>query len=303
MVTRFYLPVNGTPAISPAFSASWEETASATRLMTYPYRSSTTIATTAVTHVNAAVNDVLAFQYVSEPIEAATISGTIKGIIRVLESAAANDCRAQLVVKVMSNDGTVERGVLLAENAGALASEYATSLTNRKFPLAWAGAGTAISSVDAQAGDRIVFEIGTRFHAATAAISSSYSIGDSAATDCAENETATTANNPWIELSQDLTFIRTASVAQGVVDNSYLVDDIESNLEAEMASLCGQAGGSSLTTFYIMRGRDVDCGTSPPTYRVWTVTDEPDTTGAFYDGAKCGATALQDIVVVKKITV
>lgn len=301
MATRFYLPVNGTPLISPAFSASWEETAAATRLMCYDYKSSTTIATSAVTKTGAATNDVLGFQYVSEPITAVTISGTCKGIIRVSESVASNDCRAQLVIKVMSGDGSVERGVLLAENAGALASEYSTSLTNRKFPLAWAGAGTAVSSVDAQEGDRVVIEIGTKFHVVTTSISSSYSLGDSSATDCAENETATTANNPWIELSTNLTFIRTTSLSEGVVNTNYNDADINAVIDAEIASLCSLTGGVATTTFYIMRGKDVDCGSV--TYRTWTVTSEPDTTGALYSGPKCGASALQDIIIVKKVVI
>lgn len=303
MATRFYLPANGISPVSPTFSASWEETASANRYMTFPFKTSTSLATTTIAHVNAAANDQLAVQYVSEPIAAATISGTVKGIIRVSQSAAANDCRAQLVIKIVSNDGAVDRGVLLAENASALSNEYSTSLVNRKFPLNWTSPGETLSSVDAQDNDRIVIEIGTRFHAATAGVSASYRFGDSAISDVAENETSTTDNNPWIEFSHDFTFNRTASVVTGVIANQYSLSVVNSTVDAEMASLCGQAGGGAQTTFYIMRGKDVDCGTSPPTMRTWTVTDSPDTTGAFYTGPKCGASALADIVVVKKVIV
>lgn len=48
--------------------------------------------------------------------------------------------------------------------------------------------------------------------------------------------------------------------------------------------------------YYVMRGRDVDCG--PITYRTWTVTGSPDTTGLQYSGPKCGANPLADITVV-----
>lgn len=51
--------------------------------------------------------------------------------------------------------------------------------------------------------------------------------------------------------------------------------------------------------YYIMRARDPDCIT--PTYRTWTVVDNPDLDGSLYDGARCGATPLTDIVVIKKI--
>lgn len=51
--------------------------------------------------------------------------------------------------------------------------------------------------------------------------------------------------------------------------------------------------------YYIMRARDPDCIT--PTYRTWTVVGTPDTDGSLYDGVRCGATPLTDIVVVKKV--
>ncbi|MCZ2224610.1 MAG: hypothetical protein LC122_13375 [Chitinophagales bacterium] len=54
-------------------------------------------------------------------------------------------------------------------------------------------------------------------------------------------------------------------------------------------------------TYFIMRGRDVDCPTI--TYRTWKVQDTPDSTGAQYSGTKCGPTNLADIIVLLKITV
>jgi len=57
-------------------------------------------------------------------------------------------------------------------------------------------------------------------------------------------------------------------------------------------------GGATL--YYVMRGRDVDCGSV--TYRSWTVSGTPDTTGSQYVGTKCGASALADIVVVFSYT-
>lgn len=53
-----------------------------------------------------------------------------------------------------------------------------------------------------------------------------------------------------------------------------------------------------LQTYYVMRARDVDCVTI--TYRIWTVAGSPDTSGVFYSGIKCGASALEDITIVAK---
>jgi hypothetical protein len=53
---------------------------------------------------------------------------------------------------------------------------------------------------------------------------------------------------------------------------------------------------SSLTTHFLMRARDPDCG-SQPTYVYWAVVTTPDTTGAQYSGSRCGGSPLVDIVV------
>lgn len=47
--------------------------------------------------------------------------------------------------------------------------------------------------------------------------------------------------------------------------------------------------------YYLMRGRDPDCG--PLTFRYWVVFGSPDTTGAQYTGTRCGATPLSNITV------
>ncbi len=304
MATRFYLPISVMPSsVAPAYSASWEETSSSNRYRLYNFPTTSSSGTTIVaTHSVASVGDVLVAQFISEPLAAQTITGTTKGIIRVLESASANDCRAQMVMKVVSNDGSTTRGTLLAEDAGALSNEFPiTTLTNRKFPLNWAGAGTALGSVAAQDGDRLVIEIGARFHVATTSITASFRIGDdSSLSDAAENETATTNTRSWIELSQDLIFNRTVNVSEDSLENTY-TSDLSITKDAYLSNLCGTAGTVANPIFYIMRGRDVDCGT--PTYRIWSVTDEPDITGTFYSGPKCGASALSDIVVIKKVEI
>lgn len=58
------------------------------------------------------------------------------------------------------------------------------------------------------------------------------------------------------------------------------------------------AGIPSQLTYYVMRGRDVDC--VGLTYRYWVVVGSADTTGSQYTGAKCGVSALQDIIIINK---
>jgi len=59
------------------------------------------------------------------------------------------------------------------------------------------------------------------------------------------------------------------------------------------------AGPSSVTTFW-MRGRDPDC--VGVVYRYWRVTSTPDFLAASYVGARCGATPLAEVVVLKQKT-
>jgi hypothetical protein len=59
--------------------------------------------------------------------------------------------------------------------------------------------------------------------------------------------------------------------------------------------------GAASTTYYYMRGKDVDCGTV--TYRYWVVTQTPDPLGAQYVGSKCGGSVFADVVVEHTWTV
>lgn len=213
MATRFYLgtgdvaPDGG--AIVPTFDASWEQTTSAVRARMVPFKRNSAFANLAIAETSASGTfDFLFRQYISDPLNAATITGTVKGIIRCLESAADADFRAQMLIKVMSRDGTSTTGTLLAHDASALTSEFdAATLTNRKYPLAWAGAGTALGSVAAAQGDRLVIEVGIRAHNVTSSSrTGTLRFGEASASDLAEDETSTTDDNPWIEFSQDLTF-------------------------------------------------------------------------------------------------
>jgi len=208
--TRFYLTNQSLPDTLPAFAAGWEQTsapafrslASERKLWT-PLKDYVAVNSSAV-----ASRDVLVAQFISRPIRAGTIDGTIKGLIRCLESAAANDMRAQVTVRVFASDLVTVRGTLIDFNAGALSNEFATgTLTNRKFPLNWSGLGQAVTTVVAQDGDHVVLEIGYRIHAATSSVSATFRFGDAANLDLAENEVDTNDYAAWIELSAGLVFL------------------------------------------------------------------------------------------------
>src|SRR5262245_66296197 len=118
--------------VAPAFGPGWEDLGVANRVRTSPTKLATPLvgASNVVSGWN---QDCLVRQYVSDAIDAQTITGTVKGIIRAKESAATMDGFAQLLIKVVSNDGATVRGTLLALNT-SFGAELATAYPNRKFP-------------------------------------------------------------------------------------------------------------------------------------------------------------------------
>ena len=197
--TRIYLPSTGTNAVSPAFGGWGDTTTGAPdRIRCVTKKIGTTMIGESFTSGGGGPGNTtyLNRQYVSDPIAAQTISGTVKGQVRGTDNTAT--VYSAILIRVVSNDGSTVRGTLLALTAGA--NDYPAALTNRYTP-----ASTALAAVTAQNGDRIVIEIGISKTAGGAKVISQ-SFGDDSATDLPENETETLAYNPWIEFSQNIIF-------------------------------------------------------------------------------------------------
>lgn len=202
--TRFYYPAegSGTPNISPAFDAGWEQTGQATRLKLLHKPKLTTLSTladdTTRTVPITTTQDILCNQFVSDPIPPQRIdtSCTLSSVIRVLASATTENATLAFVVKIVSQDGTVVRGTLLS-NFTTGATFVATAATRIL-------AASAVTAVTTQPGDRIVVELGA--HAAAPSTAGTYTMrqGNSVATDFALTSALTTDLNPWIEFSTDL---------------------------------------------------------------------------------------------------
>jgi hypothetical protein len=208
MPTRFYFgQVITSPAL--AFSGVWSAPGSTpTRLRAHLAKrkaaSSTSPLVLTASETTAAILNKLHIQLIARLGSAQTITGTVKGYALFSESDTAQDCRVQCIFRVIAEDGTV-RGTLLADDAGALSSEFVTTATNRRIPLL--AATNTLTSVNALAGDYLVMEIGHRTHVASGtSYNATITIHDDPATgDLPEDETTTTATlAPWIEFSQTL---------------------------------------------------------------------------------------------------
>lgn len=152
------------------------------------------------------VNNLLARQYVSAPLAAQTISGTVKCYLRALKSVGQTH-KANMSIRVCNNAGSSFTGTLLALGDYAGGTQFNnTTLENKKF-----ADGEALSSLAVNAGDRLVIELGS-LSAASSDGHGTLSFGDDSGTDLPENETTTAANNPWIEFSGTLVFATSATL-------------------------------------------------------------------------------------------
>jgi hypothetical protein len=225
MATRLYSG-NVAAVISPAYDAGWEVTSVAVRrkatLLTSEYSSGSTVLP-ASAGTGVAGQDALSAQLVYGPLARQMIGGTIKGQNLAREASGLSDARAQVLVKLVSADGSVTRGTLLAMDTGALANEFPTSTgtrTNRQFPR---GGAVTLTQVLAQSGDYLVIEYGHRNEGTnTSAIAIRGSDTAGATTDLPEDETTTAGDTGiyrhWFELSQTLILSHPGGVQPVVFD-------------------------------------------------------------------------------------
>ena len=205
MATRFYFPAegSGTPNISPAFDAGWEQTGQATRLKLLDKKQLSALSTITATGTRTVplttTQDILCNQFVSDPIPPQRIdaSNLFSLITTAITSNGTTNCTLAVVVRVVSQDGTIVRGTLF--------SVFGTDT-------AWSGASqttyivnnAAVTALTTLPGDRIVVEVGARTTSSTGSGTYTLRQGNDNAADYALTSSLTTILNPWCEFSKDL---------------------------------------------------------------------------------------------------
>jgi hypothetical protein len=197
--TRFYLPTTIEAAeISPSFDAGWLTTTEADRaklVIIHKFYTPLTVKD----GPSVASGNVLNRQYVSDPIIAQTIFGTVMGEI-MGSSASGGQSTSAIIIKVVSGDGQYLRGtpLPLTWEVNDATNRYASAMENRYCPSV-----RNLVTVTAESGDRIVIEIGFNSKAANKIASQQF--GDNAALDLPPgiNTGGTTTMEGWIEFSQD----------------------------------------------------------------------------------------------------
>lgn len=209
MPRRLYFSTAAAPVTPPAADAAWQETAGSNNLALV--RTPDNTALTTVTRAEAVTTtnySVLLRRFVSEPLAAQTITGTVVALLRARESNAAGNMSGEMTVKVITGDGSTVRGTLYAHPAHTTnAEEWTTTLSARPFPRGASITPANVTSVSAQAGDRLLIELGyVAVNTSSTSYSGELSIGAPTAGADLSAVAETATNRGWLEFSQDLVF-------------------------------------------------------------------------------------------------
>lgn len=204
MASRFYMQASGTPNISPAVDAGWEQSGQVTRLDTEmkQYVSAVTALanSSAITVPVTTTQQIVGYQFITPrtflPVRLDT-SVTFSMVIRGLENATTNNVFLAYVLRAVSQDGGTVLGTLSSSmtNAG---TEFTGSAETRIFT------ATAITATTLSEPFRLVLEVGGHAQGPSAGGSYTYRVGTNAASDFALTSALTTDLNPWWELSVNL---------------------------------------------------------------------------------------------------
>ena len=224
--TRLYLPLPTcrTPPVTVPFTlqASWNDTDGADRAYTTTTKCNTALTDRVEAKANTANTRALMRQWVSPPLSGnQTISGTVKGTVRALESAINDNIdKVSLKLLVVTNNGqslgNCGTALLVLGDYGPT-TEWDTVLENRRI-----ADGDTITTCAALNGERIVIEIGFTNTTSGTSITGTQNFGDDNASDCLDDQTTQSACNPFIEFSVGLTFGSEVSARRRVTISSVI---------------------------------------------------------------------------------
>lgn len=203
MATRLYLPTSGAAGSSPTVSAGWgRQIAAFARFPMATAKANTALTTYTALFGATTTSGTLWHQWVSDTLNVdQTITGTVSMVVgKCAETTANGDASLAFVLRTMIGDTSSVRGTNLSFLA-----------TDTEFPLVAAAAtrihsARALTSVAALAGDRLCMEIGI-WGVTPTNENMQLRFGDPTATaDFALTAALTTDLDPWVELSQTITF-------------------------------------------------------------------------------------------------
>lgn len=205
--TRFYLPSTGKAPVEVIPEADiWDYTVLSSQRPTSTVKgASPLVAITAIEDSSSSSHDIAFATFVSGPLRAQTITGTIQARVRSWESSDDANARSQFIAKVVSHDGATVRGILIpASTTSGTVNEWViaadvTGARNARYPRL--SASSTVTPVTCLDGDRVVFEFGVR---AANTVTTPFTVGvefGEAGDDLPANETNTAPGAPWVQFS------------------------------------------------------------------------------------------------------
>lgn len=165
-------------------------------------------------------------RFATPPLQGQTIpSGTIKGQFRCNETSTGGNAQLAFALCIVKSDGSL-RSVWLdvtnSDDNSATPPEMAvTTATNRKLRDTSENVSIAIPSVDVEGGDVISLEVGFKaFSTVNENITINFDAGSPGLGDLPEDDTTTTALDPWVEFSQDIKFQQPFYVKSAAIPNA-----------------------------------------------------------------------------------
>lgn len=198
MATRFYLSDVGDEPVAPSYDSNWEVVTDANRkplIRKLLLETADALNYRTVDIPDAVSQDILSYQFISEPLRAQVIAGTVSLVIKCSENLITANASLAVVVNLFSQDGQTLRGTLFS--VFSTDSEFGTTASTRIVNT------QNLTQLTAQEQDRIVVEIGATVSTPVLSTFVLYR-GNNAASDFALTSGLTTDLNPWIEFSQDL---------------------------------------------------------------------------------------------------
>ena len=211
MSRRFPLPSGGSVVLtSLGYATGWNKTSQAARFpLPRTLTDTVDVSRTALTSATSPELHCVA-QFQSPALAAQTISGTLKGQIRSSVNNLTFAGTVAIAARVVSSDGLTLRGELLAPTASQSAStppRLSTSTINRSFRDSADNTDISLNPVTSISGDILVVEIGARDVDTGTTRSAALRFLDLAINAyLPEDETTSTALNPWVEFSHSIVF-------------------------------------------------------------------------------------------------
>jgi hypothetical protein len=199
--TRIFLNIGKKYSSSTAptfYTATWQVTTGAERFDMATNKDGSTIASKTSGQVGAvAIVSCLIDQFISAPLKAQTITGTLDGQIRFNYNVSTSTTgKGKVIVRVINTDNSV------ATEVGSMSTtNLTTTLTNRTL------IQINVGTLNITTGQRLVIELGWIESVGTNTTrTGTASRGSSAGVNLAVDNTTTTANDPWILFSQTIQF-------------------------------------------------------------------------------------------------